>query len=212
MRSQKLPAATLRRLCALWRLLEDLEREGRSQATSADMAAALGVNAASLRRDVASVGELGPSRAGYNVQRLKAVVSLAIGTGRPMRACVVGLNWLGRAILTDGARELAGFVFAAGFDANTNRRETTPTTVPLYSSDEAQDVARRERIEIALVTALPPQGRHVVDALVRGGVRGILNLSGRPVPGADHVCSGSALLDELNYLRALLEMEKGGTK
>jgi redox-sensing transcriptional repressor len=211
MDSRTLPAASLRRLCSLWRLLEDLEVEGRSQATSAEMSAALGVNAASLRRDIASIGELGPSRAGYNVQKLKAVVSAAIGTGRPMRACVVGLNWLGRAILTDGARELTGFSFAAGFDANTNRRETTPTAVPLYSSDEAETVARRERIEIALVTALPPQGRHVVDALVRGGVRGILNLSGRPVPGADHACSGSALLDELNYLRALLQTDMGGT-
>ena len=210
---KRLSPAALKRLCALYGHLEELSAEGQPRVTSFEIAADLGANAASVRRDISAVGELGPSPVGYDVRELKGLLEDKMGLGRTARVCVVGLNWLGRALVAGAEAGLGGFRVVAGFDANTNRLETTPSPVPLFPTYEIEDVVHREAIEIALIAALSSAAPEILSRLARGGVRGVLNLTGRSLGRnvAGLVYSSVAVLDELRYLAVMLRMEEGNS-
>ncbi len=136
------------------------------------------------------------------------LLEVKTGLGRPIRLCVVGLDWLGEALV--GAGALEGCAIVAGFDSNTNRLETARSRVPLFPTYEIENVARREGIEIALLTSASDASRELLARLARGGVRGLLNLSGRPPGGDVHglACSSLSILDELRYLSMLIHAKE----
>ncbi len=211
---EKPAAATLRRLCALYGRLEDASSDGQRRVTSFELAADLGTSAASVRRDISTVGELGPSPVGYEVEGLKRLLAETMGLGRTVRVCVVGLNWLGHALVSGGSAGLGGFQIVAGFDSNTNRLETTSSAVPLFPSYDMEQVVRREAVEIALITAVSQPAGEILGRLSRGGVRGVLNMTGRslgPSPSG-LVCNSVAVLDELRYLSVMLRSEEGQSR
>jgi redox-sensing transcriptional repressor len=213
-RGERLGAATLKRLCVLYGRLENLSSDGRMRVTSFELAEDLGTSAASVRRDISTVGELGPSPVGYDVEQLKRLLEGTLGLDRAVRVCVIGLNWLGSALVSGGGAGLGGFRIVAGFDANTNRLETTHSAVPLFPSYEMEEVVRREAVEIALITLLAQPAAEILGRLSRGGVRGVLNMSGRSLgPSASGlVCGSVAVLDELRSLSVMLRSEEGQTK
>jgi NADH/NAD ratio-sensing transcriptional regulator Rex len=202
------PEATLRRLCAIYGHLVRAAAQGQSRVTSFELGAALGVSAASIRRDIGTVGELGPSPVGYDVEQLRKLLENRTGVGRALTLCVVGLSWLGRALVA-GA-DLQGCRIAAGFDSNTNLLETTGSRVPLYPTYEIEAVAQRERVDIALVAAVPQSPAETLRRLERGGVKGVLNLTGRPLASdlTGLTCVDVAIQDELRYLSMLLSLKE----
>lgn len=200
--------ATLKRLCAVYSRVLEMSAAGQARVTSFELGEQLGVSGASIRRDISTVGELGPSPVGYDVPQLKSLLEERTGVGRVLRLCVVGLDWLGRALVA-GA-DLPGCRIMAGFDANTNRLETTRSLVPLFPTYEIEKVVRREGVEIAMITAIPQDPAETIARLARGGVKGLLNLTGRPL-GQDLsglVCSDLAVLDELRSLSMLIRLKE----
>ncbi len=184
---RRLPPATLRRLCALYGHLEDLSAEEGSRATSFELAADL------------------------EVGQLKRLLEEEAGLGRTVRVCVVGLNWLGQALVSGDGTGLDAFRIVAGFDSNTNRLETTRSPMPLYPTYDIEEVVRRESVEIALLTAVPQPAGEILARLARGGVKGVLNLTGRSLGPAVSglVCNSVAVLDELRFLSVMLYLHEG---
>jgi redox-sensing transcriptional repressor len=55
--------------------------------------------------------------------------------------------------------------------------------VPIFDIKELKRIARRERLDIAVIAVPAPHAQSVVDQIVSAGIKGILNFS----PGALHV-------------------------
>ncbi len=55
--------------------------------------------------------------------------------------------------------------------------------MPIFDIKELKRIARRERLDIAVIAVPAPHAQSVVDHVVSAGIKGILNFS----PGALHV-------------------------
>ncbi|MSQ41562.1 MAG: redox-sensing transcriptional repressor Rex, partial [Dehalococcoidia bacterium] len=112
---------------------------------------------------------------GYSVQRLVEELRVILGLTQRWRLILVGIGRLGRAIASYRGFEPQGFDIAAIYDAD-------PAVVGTHVDDHVvRDVARLESdlrshpAEIGIVAVPAEHAQSVIDALVRAGVRAILN-------------------------------------
>jgi len=173
----KVPPPSLARLLSVFRLLEQLEREGLKSISSSELGKILGFKPDSIRKDVSYLGEVGNFGGGYEVSKLKAHICANLGLDVKRKACVVGLGRLGSAILNyDDLRE-NGYSIIAGFDSSINKLETITTSVELFPAHEISDVVRKKGIEIGLIAVPARAAQETAKKLIDGGIRGIINFS-----------------------------------
>src|SRR5437870_3106093 len=93
------PRASAARLSLYLRCLEAWRRDGHPTASSRDLATALGVGEAQVRKDLSYLGGLGRRGVGYRVVDLAAGIRTALGIDREWPAVLVGAGNLTRALL-----------------------------------------------------------------------------------------------------------------
>jgi redox-sensing transcriptional repressor len=183
----KVPPPSLARLLSVFRLLEQLEREGLKSISSSELGKILGFKPDSIRKDVSYLGEVGNFGGGYEVGKLKAHICSNLGLDVKRKACVVGLGRLGSAILNyDDLRE-NGYSIIAGFDSSINKLETITTSVELFPAHEISDVVRKKGIEIGLIAVPARAAQETAKKLIDGGIRGIINFSPVVIKARDDV-------------------------
>ena len=173
----QLPQSTIARLCLVFRLCEELEQQGAERVSSTQIGRELDVAPHTIRKDFNHLGEIGHTGSGYAVVELRQHLSRALGFEREHRACIVGLGRLGSAILAHETFGASGFTLVAGFDASINRVETLQAQIPLHPAYDIIEVVQREAIRLAVIAVPRVAAQEVADALVAGGVRGIINFA-----------------------------------
>jgi len=179
----KIPDPSLKRLCNIYQILGSALEEGRRRISSAEIGKKLGASAYIVRKDISHLPEgkgiedSGKLGLGYDAKKLKHHIARALGLENPAKVCVVGLGKLGGAVIGYERLSPNGFEIAAGFDSNVNKLEMLKSRVELFPSHEIEDVVRAKGIEYAIITVPAGSAPEVLEQLVRGGVKGILNYS-----------------------------------
>lgn len=172
-----MPSASIERLPVYLRVLSDLSARGVVGTSSTELAELAGVGPAQLRKDLSYLGSHGTRGVGYDVVRLRARVSAALGVAQELQVAIVGVGNLGHALANYSGFAARGFTVAALLDSS-------PSVVgQVVAGRVVEDVARldevvRERTVSIVVIATP--GEHaqaVCDAVVRAGVREILSFA-----------------------------------
>src|SRR5205823_14766986 len=175
---------TTNRLSVYLRCLNELEDAGVRTISSQSLAEQFHLNAAQIRKDLAYFGEFGVRGVGYYVRDLKRHLRQILGLDRRLRVAIVGAGNLGLALADYPGFRQEGFEIAALFDAATDKiGHESRGGVPIYDIKELKRIARRERLDIAVIAVPAPHAQAVVDQVVTSGIKGILNFS----PGALHV-------------------------
>ena len=172
-----IPQPTIIRLCTIYQFLFELEKEGVTSISSTELDAKIGVASHTIRKDINYLGEIGNTRGGYDVSRLKNHIAIHLRIGPQQKSCVVGLGHLGQAILQSSSLGGGEFKIVAGFDSNVNKLETIKASVPLFPSYEIADVVRSMGIDLAVIAVPPENARDVAGRLFEGGIKGILNFA-----------------------------------
>ncbi len=137
-----------------------------------------------IRKDLAYFGEFGVRGVGYYVKELRRHLLQILGLDRRLRVAIVGAGNLGLALADYPGFRQEGFEIAALFDAaNEKIGHESRGGVPIYDIKELKRIARRERLDIAVIAVPAPHAQPVVDQVVSAGIKAILNFS----PGALHV-------------------------
>src|SRR5579871_877436 len=110
--------ASVGRLSLYLRQLEILHRDGASKVSSRLLGEALGVSDAQVRKDLASLGNLGHPGVGYAAPELIAAIRRALGVDREWLTALAGAGNLARALLRYQGFVSRGFRFVALFDAD----------------------------------------------------------------------------------------------
>jgi redox-sensing transcriptional repressor len=172
----RLSRATARRLSQYLRCVGSVARNG-GTVSSVDLARAVGVSAAQVRRDLAALGHLGQRGVGYDAAGLAAAIRRTLGIDRPWRAVLVGVGNLARALLRYRGFRDQGFLIVGLFDNDPAKvgqvvegltvepASAIPTRVPLL------------RAELGVLTVPSEPAQAVADALTAAGVRGLLNFT-----------------------------------
>ncbi|MBA7477416.1 Redox-sensing transcriptional repressor Rex [subsurface metagenome] len=203
----KLSRPSVRRLCMILGLLEELEMAGVSSISSAEMGARIGAGADTLRKDFSRLGEIGGSPLGYPVEKLRLLIEDSLLLNRQRRACVVGLGDTGFSLLSAGEIPAMGYTVVAGFDSSINRLELLQTEIPLHPLHEIARVVRADKIQIAIVTN---RAREAANRLIEGGIQGILNLTSAILSNEGNPVwiRNLGLIEELRFLTAVMDGSK----
>ncbi len=170
--------ATVGRLPAYLRSLVDLANADVSSVSSARLSASVGVNSATLRRDLASLDITGTRGVGYDVKYLVAAISRALGVNQQWPVAVIGAGNLGRAVANYTGMSERGFPVRALFDVDADKVGTTVADLPVHHLDDLAEVIEAHGISVAVIVTSAEAGQAVADAVVEAGITSILSFTG----------------------------------
>jgi redox-sensing transcriptional repressor len=171
----EIPEVVINRLPVYARALAALHDAGETVVSSQALGEQLDVTPAQIRKDLSYFGRFGKQGRGYNVPGLLAKLREILGLDRRWRVIIVGVGRLGQAIVEYGGFEPQGFQIVAAFDSN---RELVGKTVGgqvICHTDELDSFLKTERVDIGVVAVPAAVAQEVVNRLVAGGIKAILN-------------------------------------
>lgn len=173
----KIPKETVRRLMIYLRYLTRLQDAGHENISSQDLANIVGINSTQIRKDLSYFGEFGTRGVGYNVQDLVREIRSILDLDRKWRVVLVGVGNIGQALLKYPGFEKQGMEITLAFDRNPQIIGTKIGAAVVEDVQELENRVKEAEIKLGIV-AVPSSGaQQVADALVKGGVMGILNFA-----------------------------------
>jgi redox-sensing transcriptional repressor len=136
-----------------------------------------GVGSHLVRKDINALGEIGNTRAGYNVRVLHGFIEKKLQLHVKRNACVVGLGKIGSACIASNLFASFGFSIVAGFDSSKNLLESIRTSVAVFASYDITDVVKKLTIELGIIAVPKESAQKVAEQLIAGGVKGIINFT-----------------------------------
>jgi redox-sensing transcriptional repressor len=173
----EIPRKTIYRLSIYLRCLARLRENGIGTVSSEALAKAAGVKSTQLRKDLAYFGTFGTRGLGYDVTELYKKIAEELGTSRLQPVILVGVGNLGLALLSYRGFEKEGFEIIAAFDAEPNRKRDKEIKQPIYAMEALPEFVERHGVKMAIVTVPVAAVQEVTNALVQGGITGILNFA-----------------------------------
>ncbi len=171
------PKAVVGRVSLYLRQLETFQRQGEDTVSSSRLGAALGINDAQVRKDLAFFGQFGHPGIGYRTDELIPEIRRILGIDRVWPTAMVGLGNLGRALIKYRGFKGRGFHIVALFDNDPKKVGQSHGGLVVRHLDEFAQVAAEQGIRLAMVTVPADSAQRVADLLVGCGVRGILNFA-----------------------------------
>jgi redox-sensing transcriptional repressor len=174
---QKIPRPTVKRLSLYLRELEAIVERDQHTISSKQLAAALGLTDAQVRKDFAYFGQFGHPGIGYRINDLISRLRKILGTDRRWNAAIVGAGNIGRALLPYGRFARKGFDIVGIFDNDPKVIGTKIAGHAVRSMDELPKLIRQREIKIGIVAVPAAHAQEVADKFIDAGVLGILNFA-----------------------------------
>ena len=173
---RRIPRATVTRLPAYLRYLDSLGPQAQT-VQSSDLAAASGVNAAKVRKDLSYIGASGVRGVGYDVDELRTLILRRLGLSSEVTVILVGAGNLGSALARYKGFDDRGFHIVAVYDVDPKRVGKRLAGLEIRHLDQLEaDLAARPA-DIGIIATPPSEAQAVATRLVQGGVAGILNFA-----------------------------------
>jgi redox-sensing transcriptional repressor len=200
----RLPRATVLRLSWYLRYLQGLDKSQTERVSSQELANALGVSAAQVRKDLAAIGSLGQPGIGYRPDDLAKVIRSVLGLDRTWPVVLVGVGNLARALLRYAGFRQQGFQFVAIFDNDPSKVGQTIENLRVLPMDQLAETVQKTHAQLAIISVPADAAQKVADQLVASGVCGILNFAPAVLHVPHHVSLVSVdltvQLEQLTYL------------
>lgn len=184
---QPVSEATVGRLPAYLRSLVELAGNDVASVPSGRLAEHVGVNPATLRRDLASLGITGTRGVGYDVKYLLFEVSVVLGVNQEWPVAVVGAGNLGRALTNYQGLASRGFPVKVLFDIDDDLVGTTIGDLTVQHGDRLPELVADLGITVGVIATSIEAAQSVADQLVGSGVNSILNFTADTLDVPDHV-------------------------
>ena len=175
--SRAVPDATVARLATYLRALGALGEDVIGTVSSEELAAAAGVNSATLRKDLSFLGSYGVRGVGYDVATLTGEIVRTLGLTVHRCVALIGIGNLGQALAGYAGFATRGFRIAALVDADPARIGTTIRGLVVQSIADLDRIVAEEQIAIAVLAIPAAAAQDVCDRVVAAGVTSVLNFA-----------------------------------
>lgn len=200
-KSRHIPRATIQRLATYVQVLESFALDGLDVVASEPLAAACGVNASQVRKDLAYFGEFGVRGVGYNVKSLIHAITHSLGVDREWKIALIGVGNLGRALLNHREFRSRGFNIVAVFDCDPFKIGEVMHGMEVQCTDELKLTAVNLGLEMGIITTPPERAQRAADHLMEAGITSILSFAPARIAAPPHV--HIEYVDFFNHLYAL---------
>lgn len=173
--TKPVPDIVVGRLPIYLRALVHLLEEGQEVTASKDLAERLGISSAQIRKDLSHFGEFGKQGMGYDVAYLRDQLKSILKVDRQWDVALVGAGDLGHAVAHYGGFVGWGFRVACVFDNNPQKIGRRLGRFEICDASKLAERLQEMGIKIAIVAVPANAAQSVVNDLVRGGVKAILN-------------------------------------
>lgn len=216
MSGRRAPAAarisepTVRRLSHYYRVLLEVEAEGKRLISSHRLAEREGITSAQVRKDLSMFGSFGRRGLGYQVRHLREEIRAILGLDRRWKVALIGAGNVGAALVVYPGFGSQGFDIVAAFDRDPSRIGQRLGSLTVQDVSEFHAAAVREGFDMAVITTPVRAAQEAADLAVAGGVRGILNFAPRKLTVPDHVALRSVDMSvEFETLSFEITRERG---
>lgn len=209
MTSQNIPKATTKRLPIYYRYLNMLSDSGKKRVSSNELAEAVKVDSATIRRDFSYFGALGKRGYGYDVENLLEFFKKTLNQDKLTNVALIGVGNLGHALLNFNFHKSNNVRINAAFDINEEITGTIQSGVPIYPMEDMKEQLKIQQIEIVILTVPANVAQGVTNDLIEVGVKGILNFTPLRISVPESVLVQNVdLTNELQTLIYFLDLEK----
>jgi redox-sensing transcriptional repressor len=171
------PEPTLKRLPLYHRYLKTLQQAGKPSVSCTNIGKELGLDPTQVRKDLEAAGVQGRPRVGYTTGAAVDGIEEFLGWKKVNEAFLVGAGSMGTALLGYRKFEECGLKIAAAFDRDPMKIGTRIRGRHVLALEKIEQLTRRMRILIGIITVPGPEAQAVADALVAGGIRAIWNFA-----------------------------------
>ncbi len=201
------------RLSKYKRLLQKLKSLGLVKVFSNNLGDAIGVSPALVRKDFSLISLPGNKRGGYNIETVIAQLNNVLGEESPHRVVLAGCGKIGRALMEYKEFAKDGIEIVAGFDIDPEAVRSA-SRVPVHAVSQMIDFVRENRIKIGIIAVPDSAAGQVMDLMLQGGIRGVLNFAPvelKSTPGCSCVVQNVNIgLEIENLLYLVNHMEHTG--
>ena len=209
MTSQNIPKATAKRLPIYYRYLNMLSDAGKKRVSSNELAEAVKVDSATIRRDFSYFGALGKRGYGYDVENLLEFFKKTLNQDKLTNVALIGVGNLGHALLNFNFHKSNNVRINAAFDINEEITGTIQSGVPIYPMEDMKEQLKIQQIEVVILTVPANVAQGVTNDLIEVGVKGILNFTPLRISVPESVLVQNVdLTNELQTLIYFLDLEK----
>lgn len=202
MTAENIPKATAKRLPIYYRYLNILHDTGKQRISSTELAEAVQVDSATIRRDFSYFGALGKRGYGYDVDSLLNFFKQILNQEHLTNVALIGVGNLGHALLNFNFHKDSNVRISAAFDMNETIINTIEDGVPVYPISELANQLHEQQIQVVILTVPSSAAQEVAADAVAGGVKGILNFTPIRISVPDNVLVQN--VDLTNELQTLI--------
>ena len=209
----KIPKATARRLPLYYRYLIFLNDEGKEKVSSTELAEAVQVDSASIRRDFSYFGALGKRGYGYDVKNLLNFFKKILNQDTLTNVALVGVGNMGHALLNYNFKRTNNIRISAAFDINPEITGTIMSGVPVYDMSEMKKQLREQQITTAILCVPQTAAQKTANEMFDAGIKGIMNFTPLRLSAPSSVrVQNVDLATELQTLIYFLDSDKDKNK
>jgi redox-sensing transcriptional repressor rex len=174
-----IPRATAKRLSLYYRIFKRFNAEKIEKANSKQIAEAIGIDSATVRRDFSYFGELGRRGFGYDVKKLMNFFADLLNDNAITNVMIVGVGNMGRALLHYRFHERNKMKVVMAFDTDDHPEvgSTTSDGIPIYGISQIKEKIQSGNVRTAILTVPSVKAQEVASILVEAGIKGILCFS-----------------------------------
>lgn len=178
-KSNSIPRATAKRLSLYYRIFKRFNAENIEKANSKQIAEAIGIDSATVRRDFSYFGELGRRGFGYDVKKLMNFFANLLNDNSITNVMIVGVGNMGRALLHYRFHERNKMKIVMAFDTDDyfDVGTTTNDGIPIYGISQIKEKVQEGNVKTAILTVPSVKAQEVASVLVDAGIKGILCFS-----------------------------------
>lgn len=143
---------------------------------SDNLADAVGVTSAQVRKDFSLFGICGNKKGGYKIDQLIERLNSILGKNEVQKVIIVGAGNIGAALMKYRGFENEGIKIVAAFEINSSRYQAEGS-IPILPMEQLRDFIRNNEIKIGIIAVPDVAAPAVFDSLVACGIKGILNFA-----------------------------------
>ncbi len=169
--------SVIRRMPRYYRFLGELEKSGCTRISSRELSEKMGLTASQIRQDLNCFGGFGQQGYGYNVPLLREEIGKILGLDKKLKAILIGVGNLGRAIVTHMDFEARGFNLIGLFDNAPEIIGSTVNTHIVENIDNVGGFCKKYKPSVAILCIPKHAAKELSEQLVEMGIKGFWNFS-----------------------------------
>jgi redox-sensing transcriptional repressor len=175
--SDRLTVGVAARLSRYLQVLTQARKMGKDRISSQEIAEYTNINATQIRRDLSAFGKFGKRGVGYRTDALLDEIRQILRTQGQHNVALAGAGRLGSAIASSPIFAEHGITIAAIFDRDPDKLGERVGDLTVDSIEDAVAICRERNIIVGVIAVPAESAQDAADALVRAGLKIILNYS-----------------------------------